>query len=164
MGECGLCGARTRSPDAFSILNGPSMIGINRGCESPFPIMTPTRHPLSSQPLPSQWPGSSPPPVETPKSYPISTPPFSSSPSLSSVSTQTRLSASPDLFDELNYSESMDDDFRRIDVEVASIAGTEQLSYHVVFPQPNEGPLPAAQEERTWVVFNGKVPGIYDCW
>ena len=133
-------------------------------------IMTPTIHLLSSQPLPSQWPRSSnlpavasSPPVETPKLYPISIPPFSSSPLLSSVSPQTRLSISLDLFDELTYSKSMDDNFHRIDTETASITRAEQ-SYHVILLQHIKGSLPATQEERTWVVFNGKVPGIYDCW
>ena len=135
-------------------------------------IMTARTHPLSSRPSPSQQPrppalpavASSPPSIGTLGSYPITTPPFSSSPTLSSASTQTKLSTSPDLFDELNYSESMEDDFRRIDVETASIAETEQLSYRAS-PQHDGDLLAAAyQEERTWVVFNGKVPGIYDCW
>lgn len=131
--------------------------------------MTARNHPLLSLPLPSQrfrppsslsTVGSSPPTVGTLDSYPITTPPFSSSPLLSSASAQTRLSASPDLFDDLTYSEAMEDDLRRIDSETASVE-----SYRASSPQYNEGRLPAFRgEERAWVVFNGKVPGIYDCW
>ena len=58
----------------------------------------------------------------------------------------------------------MEDDFRRIDVETASIAETEQLSYRASPQHDGDPPTTAHQEERTWVVFNGKIPGIYDCW
>ena len=58
----------------------------------------------------------------------------------------------------------MEDDFCRIDVEMASIAETKQLSYRASLQHDGDLLAAAYQEERTWVVFNGKVPSIYDCW
>lgn len=97
-------------------------------------------------------------------SYPITTPPFSSSPPLSSDQARSS-SASPDLFEDLDYSEAMEDDLYRIDSEVASILGAESQSYRAISPPNNGASFPASHnDQRTWVVFNGKVPGIYDCW
>lgn len=134
--------------------------------------MTSRNHPLLSLPLPCQRSsppsspsavGSSPPTAGTLDSYPVTASPFSSSPALSSASTQTRLSLSLDLFDDFTYSEAMEDNLRRIDLETATIVGTNPQSYHVVSPQHNEDSLPAShREERTWVIFNSKVLGIYD--
>lgn len=96
-------------------------------------------------------------------SYPITATSFSSSPPLSP--TQTRSSASPDLFEDLTYTEAMEDDLRRIDSETASILEAESPSYHVIPIQDNGGRLSVVhRDQKTWVVFNGKVPGIYDCW
>ena len=57
----------------------------------------------------------------------------------------------------------MDDDLRRIDLEVAEIersrdADQSDSEIHV----PESPPPTPARDQRTWVVFHGKVPGIYD--
>lgn len=92
-------------------------------------------------------------------SYPITSSPFSSSPIL--PSTQPKSSPSPDFFEDFTYSQDMDDDLRRIDQEVAE---TYQQINHPNRAQ-NSGvnlALALPRDRKTWVVFRGKVPGIYE--
>lgn len=94
-------------------------------------------------------------------SYPITTASFTSSPILSS--THRGFSASPDLIEGFEYCEDMDDDFRRIDLEVAeaerNLNDNQPPSSAVRVPESL--PLPPLRDQRTWVVFHGKAPGVY---
>jgi hypothetical protein len=60
----------------------------------------------------------------------------------------------------------MDDDLRRIDLA----AEAEHYSCgHPLHPPnnrlPSDSPPPTPpQDEKTWVVFRGKIPGIYNNW
>lgn len=65
--------------------------------------------------------------------------------------------ASPDYFDDFQYSSDMEDDFRRIDREVADQLG-EQADQVAWFAPASED----ARQSKTWVVFKGKVPGLYN--
>ena len=86
--------------------------------------------------------------------------PFQSSPSLSLVESEP---SSPDLFEPFEYTSDMDDDLRRIDSEASDELGnnedTASLSAtNVLVP---ESP-PRVHKGKTWVVFYGNVPGIYN--
>ncbi|KAF9787403.1 hypothetical protein BJ322DRAFT_1107468 [Thelephora terrestris] len=105
---------------------------------------------------------SSPPPTTRPspiatgtlRSFPITSSPFSSSPPFSF--TQPALSSpEPDLFEDFTYSDDMDDDFRRIDTTSAAILNTRIAKEDAqAFPE----------DRKTWVVFHGREPGVYDDW
>ena len=62
---------------------------------------------------------------------------------------------SPDLFDNFVYSPAMDSDFQRIDAEGEQHQMTLSQSSSLT-------PLQRKREQRTWVVFRGKTPGIYE--
>jgi hypothetical protein len=85
-------------------------------------------------------------------SYPVTTPPFQSSPGFSS--TQGGSPRSPDLFDDFEYTPDMAPDFQRIDAEGL------QLTDNPSSPPPSNPP----HDQKTWVVFRGKTPGLYDYW
>ena len=96
-------------------------------------------------------------------SYPITASPFSNSPALSS--TERASSASPDLFEDFVYSEDMDTDFRRIDMETdtqSSQDGRESPSLSDGVSDPDSTPPTTVQGSKTWVVFRGGVAGIYE--
>ena len=109
--------------------------------------------------------------ASTPRSGPLSTPmttppPFNSSPALSS----TQRSSSPDYFEDFVYTSDMDEDFRRIDLvakAVLSQSGRQHPSQ-----KPPDSPSPPSQSSlntppplrKIWVVFRGRIPGIYDDW
>ena len=93
------------------------------------------------------------------RSYPVTASPFSSSPPF--LFTQTSLSAPlPDLFDDFAYSEDMEEDFHRIDSAAAAIIEVENAEMNVSPPWVLQPRLP--QNQKTWVVFCGKIPGVYD--
>jgi hypothetical protein len=97
-------------------------------------------------------------------SYPVTSSPFSSSPVFSF--TQTASSPLPDLFDTFEYTKDMDDDLRRIDLAAES---EHYPCGRPLYPPNNRlpsdsPPLTPPQDEKTWVVFRGKIPGIYDNW
>ena len=48
----------------------------------------------------------------------------------------------------------------RKEFEVRKIDRNERISDRVYVPE--SPPLAPARDQRTWVVFHGKVPGIYD--
>ena len=79
--------------------------------------------------------------------------------------TERGSSDSPDLFDEFKYSEDMDEDFRRIDFEAEAVNGQYGNSFPLlngglsVSDSPFQEP---ARDQKSWVVFHGKIPGIYD--
>ena len=136
---------------------------INRGIWEVDASMALRNHTLFSQP-PQCSPAlsaiqSSPLATRLLSSYEVTTSPFSSSPTFSS-------SPSPDLFEEFTYNEDMDADFCRIDLDATSILeskniqtnGTNPLQNRVVHGLPSTLPW----DQKTWVVFCGKVPGIYD--
>lgn len=94
-------------------------------------------------------------------SYPVTTPSYQSSPD--PPSTQSRSSQSPDLLDDFRYSPTMAGDFQRLDAEVAAIRGDN--------PSPPPSTIASAsslssptppQDQKTWVVFRGKGPGLYN--
>jgi hypothetical protein len=83
-------------------------------------------------------------------SYPVTSSSFPSSPDLSS--TQGGSPRSPDVFGDFLYTPDMDPDFQRIDAEA------KRLQYNP--PTPPSPTLP--RDQKIWVVFCGKKPGIYD--
>ena len=54
----------------------------------------------------------------------------------------------------------MEPDFERIDAE--TLEAVTQLSNRSSLPDPNPPPPTPRLEQKTWVVFRGKTPGIYD--
>ena len=96
-------------------------------------------------------------------SYPVASSPFSSLSSLSHINHES--TPSLDLFDALEYTKDIDADFCRIDMDAAesqcsevghsspSITGTSI---------PSTLSLTPVHDQKTWVVFHGKVPGIYN--
>ena len=57
----------------------------------------------------------------------------------------------------------MEDDFGRIDATTTAILGEGVHRANNMEPGQNDAPRPNAyREEKTWVVFCGKRPGIYD--
>ena len=91
-------------------------------------------------------------------SYPVTTASFTSSPEF----LDTHLSSeSPNLFEDLEYSSDMDDDFLRIDQQAAMAHDTHSSP----FSSRNEVLVPSTpppMEDKTWVVFCGRLPGVYD--
>ena len=81
-------------------------------------------------------------------------PPSNSSPALASP----QRPPSPDYFDDFEYTQEMDEDFRRIDLAAgaALIQGV-----HQPFSQ-NSSHSQSSSSQRVWVVFRGRVPGIYN--
>ena len=85
---------------------------------------------------------------------PTSPPPSNSSPALKS----TQRPPSPDYFDDFEYTKEMDEDFRKIDLAAESALG------HGIH-QPFSQNLPDSQSsssQKVWVVFRGRIPGIYN--
>lgn len=85
---------------------------------------------------------------------PTSPPPSNSSPALKS----TQRPPSPDYFDDFKYTKEMDEDFRKIDLAAESALG------HGIH-QPFSQNLPDSQSsssQKVWVVFRGRIPGIYN--
>ena len=117
----------------------------------------------SSQPSPTSPPVSHSSPLSsgTLGSYPVTTAPFTSLLPFSFSQHEGLLS--PDLFEELMYSEELDNDFRQIDRKVAEIECSRDghLSNSRVYV-PESLPLAPVWDQRTWVVFHGNVPGIYN--
>jgi len=97
------------------------------------------------------------------RSYPITSSPFSSSPTFSHTQES---SPSPDLFDDFTYNEDMEDDFHRMDSAASAILGDGDAQADDLVPPQNNGvhiPNPTlSQDQKTWVVFHGKTPGIYE--
>ncbi|KAF9777749.1 hypothetical protein BJ322DRAFT_1114794 [Thelephora terrestris] len=85
----------------------------------------------------------------------VSVSPFTSLPVLSPVGRES--SVSPDYFEDFAYSSDMDNNLRRIDREFSG-----------VFPDGDGNSVGgqvltmSAHESKTWVVFRGKTPSIYD--
>jgi len=98
------------------------------------------------------------------RSYPVTSSPFSSSPTFSY--SHARSSPSPDLFDDFTYSEDMDDDLHRMDSTASAILEAADGQVDDTVPLQNDGghvpnPTPP-QEQKMWVVFRGRAPGIYE--
>ena len=116
-------------------------------------------------PLAKRSPTSSP-PLSAVRSSPLSSATLISLPATSSAFTSSPFSFTqtsescdePDYFEEFNYSSDMEEDFRRIDDHAARVLGTQASADNGVVPSPT---LP--HDRKTWVVFNGRTPGIYDC-
>ena len=107
-------------------------------------------------------------------SYPATASPFQSSPGLSFVESRPQ---SPDLFEPLEYTPDLGTDLHRIDLESMALVGDvgilPQSTARVLVPETPpkstprvlvpETPLPTfPQDGKTWVVFLGKVPGLYN--
>lgn len=93
-----------------------------------------------------------------PATFPTSPFTFTSSPPFSF----TRAAASSpesDLFDDFTYSNDMAEDFHRIDTQAAAIIGPGANTGAL---DNDEAPRTPSHDEKTWVVFNGRIPGIYD--
>ena len=96
-------------------------------------------------------------------SYPLTSSPFTSLPTLSDIDRGS--TASLDLFEDFEYSEDMDEDFRRIDMEAARAQHSE--CDYLFFPtgatplSSTPPPTPTC-DQKTWVVFHSKIPGIYN--
>ena len=88
--------------------------------------------------------------------------PFTSSPALSF--TQRGSSLSLDLFEDFTYSQEMDADLRRINLEAT--AEYEQASRRGLLPDGRVCLIPPTPDRdwKTWVVFRSSNPGIYECW
>ena len=136
---------------------------VSMAVRNHVPSSPPLRYSLTSSPALSAV-RSSPLIAESFGLYPFTSSPFSSSQIF--PITQIRSSHSPDLFDDFIYSKDMDDDFRRIDSDAAAIIEAENSqtdhtnlsqssSVHIFLPTP-------PRNRRTWVVFHGRLPGIYD--
>ena len=108
---------------------------------APSPLPSPALSAVQSSPLSS---GSL-------DSYPVTTPPFQSSPGFSF--TQSGSPRSPDLFDDFEYTPDMAPDFQRIDMESLRLSN-----------DPSSPPPTLPQDQKTWVVFRGKTPGLYNYW
>jgi hypothetical protein len=54
----------------------------------------------------------------------------------------------------------MAEDFRRIDTQAAAVIGSETNITGT--PDNDETPQTPSHGRKTWVVFNGRIPGIYD--
>ena len=108
-------------------------------------------------------------------SYPVTTASFESSPNLSHSNESLE---SPDYLDPFEYTSDMDADFQRIDAVAAlsqlehdapsssaeSEANSPPSTQSDLPPPTVESPPPTPhRKQRTWVVFQGKEPGIYDC-
>ena len=110
-------------------------------------------------------------------SYPVTTASFESSPDLSQNS---EVLGSPDYLDPFEYTSDMDADFQRIDATAALLqlednAPSSSTESEADSPPPIQPDLPPPQtriespsptpnrKQRTWVVFQGKEPGVYDC-
>lgn len=100
-------------------------------------------------------------------SYPVTASPFGSSPFESSLELSSIDGGphSPDLFEPLEYTPDLGADFQRMDREAAAITdehmGTPPSSATQVLV-PDTPPPTLLQDQKTWVVFIGKVPGVYD--
>ena len=108
-------------------------------------------------------------------SYPITTVSFESSPNLSHSDNSL---GSPDYLEPFEYTSDMDADFQRIDAVAASQldngAPSSSAESEADSPPPTQADLPPSpahtesrpptpyQKQRTWVVFQGREPGIYD--
>ena len=89
----------------------------------------------------------------TPSTLPFT---FSSSPSFSFTQAAAS-SPEPDLFEDFTYSDNMAEDFHRIDMQAAAIIRSEGDDIGT----PDGGEIPS-RDKKTWVVFDGRVPGIYE--
>jgi hypothetical protein len=118
---------------------------------------SPQRMRLLSPALP-EMPSSPLPPSSLPA---ISSPPQSSS---NRVFIKERPS-SPDLFEPFVYNTGMDVDLRRIDIQASQeLAEDNDIPSSPPAPPVTVSvPLPTttAQDKKAWVVFVGKVPGLY---
>ena len=106
---------------------------------------------------------SSPPPAGSLVSFPVSSSPLQPSPKFAFVKERAH---SPDLFEPFVYTPDMEVDFRRIDAQ-ASQEFVEDNNMPPSSPPTSpvtvsaELPTTTAQDPKTWVVFLGKVPGLY---
>ena len=92
----------------------------------------------------------------TPSASPFtlsSSPPFSFTQAAAS-------SPEPDLFEDFTYSDDMAEDFDRIDTQAAAIIGSG--ANNTGTPGDGEAVQTPSRGVKTWVVFNGRIPGIYD--
>ena len=91
------------------------------------------------------------------QSYPITASPFTNSPTF--LPTSQESTPEQDYFDDFAYTSDMDEDFRRIDEEASQpgeYSGDDQDR------ASTEPPPPLSRNSKTWVVFRGRIPGIYD--
>jgi len=121
--------------------------------------MASKKYPLSSpSPKPSLSPSLSAVRSSTPLSGPLSArlatpPPSNRLPAIP----PTQRPPSPDYFEDFEYTQEMDDDFRKID-----LAAEVTLSQGIRRPPPQNPPdSPSPLSQRAWVVFRGRTPGIY---
>ena len=95
-------------------------------------------------------------------SFPVSSSRLQSSPNFAFVKERAH---SPDLFEPFVYTPDMEVDFRRIDLQASQefVEDNMPQSPPPTSPAtaPAELPTTTAQDQKTWVVFLGKVPGIY---
>lgn len=106
---------------------------------------------------------SSPLPTSSPISFPATSSPLQSSLNLAFVKERAD---SPDLFEPFEYTPDMEVDFRRIDLQASQelVEDNDIQSSPPISPVEVSAPLPTttAQDQKKWVVFLGKVPGLYD--
>ena len=95
-------------------------------------------------------------------SYPLTSSPFQSSPSLSLVGGAP---GSPDLLEPFEYTPDMDPDLSRIDSEssarIAEDEGIPPLPPTARVLIPESPPRTLSRNQKTWVVFLGRKPGLY---
>ena len=102
-------------------------------------------------------------------SYPVTTASFESSPYLSQSDDSL---GSPDYLDPFEYTTEMDADFQRINAKATGSqleygSSSSSAEYHADSPPPpthtESPPLTPHRKQKTWVVFQGREPGVYDC-
>lgn len=94
-------------------------------------------------------------------SCPVASSPFNSSPVFSF--TQMASSPSPDLFDDWAYTHDMDDDLRRIDSLAAEFYSSQARPANASQGcGVHDSLLASPPTQKTWVVFRGKTPGVYE--
>ena len=118
-------------------------------------------------------------------SYPVTTISFQSSPDLSHSDPESH--DSPDYLEPFEYTSDMECDFRRIDAEAAQLGSDDPFlssntELNSSLPPPSQAgpqspartdspppsgidspPLTLRRKQKTWVVFQGREPGVYDC-
>lgn len=130
-----------------------------RAPDSPSPLQSEAFSPTLSAVQSSHFTGGS------LDSYPSAVSPFHSSPFRSSP-VSAGSPRSPDLFEDFHYTSDMDVDLRKIDKVGRQIHGSPEPipANKEAIPDydPDSSPPTPSQDQRTWVVFRGRVPGLQD--
>ena len=93
-------------------------------------------------------------------SFPATSSPLQPSQDFAFVKERAR---SPDLFEPFVYTPDMEVDFRRIDMQASQeFVENNMQSSPPTTPVAVSAQTTTTRNQKTWVVFLGKVPGLYD--